>query len=83
MLEGERVGVDDAAGGTADEQRQLAAGGADVDRPRLLRRAAREQARRPDLHTAEQRGQTLAQLAGPLGHHADWPPSTTSVCPVT
>ena len=83
VLEGERVGVDHTARGPPHEQRQLPVGGAHVDRPRLLRRSAGEQPQRPDLVCAEQRGQAFAQLVAPLAHHADWPPSTTSVWPVT
>ena len=83
VLERERVGVDHAAGRAAHEQRQPTLGGPHVDRPRLLRSSACQQPRRPDLDGAEQRGQALAQLVAPFGHHADWPPSTTSVWPVT
>ena len=71
LLERQRVAMDHPHSGSAHEQ--LAAV-RELDRPRFLRRAAGELAQRDDV-----RAESLAQLLV----HADWPPSTTSVWPVT
>src|SRR2546423_1424444 len=67
--------VDHASRRAAHEQ-PLAAR---IDRPRLLRGAAREQLHRLDLGA-----EALGELRRPGNvHYADWPPSTTRVWPVT
>src|SRR5215211_3566257 len=69
-----RVLVDHPAACAPDEQ-PLALG---LHRPRLLRRAAGEQAHRRDAPA-----QLRRELVSPRRYQADWPPSTTRVCAVT
>jgi hypothetical protein len=89
VLERKRVGVDDAPGGPPHEQLERPLRPAHVDCPGLLRGAARQQLRALELdRAAEQAGERVAELLRPgrargFAAHADWPPSTTSVCPVT
>ena len=71
LLERERVAMDHADARAPHEQRPPVR---EVDGPRLLRRAAGKLSQRDDLG---------AESPGHLLLHADWPPSTTSVCPVT
>src|SRR5437764_9780011 len=71
LLERERVAMDHADARAPHEQRPPVR---EVDGPRLLRRAACELTEREDLR---------AEALGELVLQADWPPSTTSVWPVT
>ena len=71
LLERQRVAVDHAHACSTHEQLATVR---ELDGPGLLRRAAGELAQLDDLR---------AEALGELVLHADWPPSTTSVWPVT
>src|SRR5215211_3007292 len=71
LLERQRVSMDDSHARATDEQ--FAPVGK-IDGPRLLRRSAGELPERDDVR---------AEAPGELVLQADWPPSTTSVWPVT
>jgi hypothetical protein len=88
VLERERLLMDDAAAGAPHQELALPVQRAQVERPCLLRRSAREEDESLDRDVrAEDRDEALAQLdrngrGAVRRHNAVCPPSTARICPV-
>jgi hypothetical protein len=81
VLERQRLGVMTPPARRAEQRRRRAC--MHIHCPGLFRGTAGQEPGWVDLDRPEQLGEPLPQLLLPSCHHADWPPSTTSVCPVT